>query len=436
MLTCKRCTWRRMGKPCGQCRGRLKQATVCAARHEAQGVRVGTTRRQFLKASAAAGAGVLLSPTLSWGQRVGAAETPPALSNPSLQPMFVNPVPNAADPTFTFKSKKSKTQTLTSARRCNRPASSTPRPAPLYLHRYLDTARTASTPGRARRYLPQSGNPTSVKWKNKLTDPLTGAPVDHILPVDTSLHWAYSLPGTGTTPSKRTACRSSRMYTAATTTLRLTGTPSSSSARTSESKGPQWDREDKESNRLRQQPARRNPVVSRPRPRVSRDSTCTPEWPGSTSFTTPSTPGFSAIRWDCRRSRMSRRLRSRIGCSSANGEPSTRHSRATPSTTISSPAKALSFRPISSPTAAPRRWLSLRGSHGRQRQDLAEDGRRAMQLSAQAAQWLRQSVRGLKFDRCRGRVQRTSSAHRYASRSPSSAATRVSPRARRRSRRC
>jgi FtsP/CotA-like multicopper oxidase with cupredoxin domain len=41
----------------------------------------------------------------------------------------------------------------------------------------------------------QSGEPIEVMWQNKLTDPLTGAFLPHILPVDTSLHWAYSLMG-------------------------------------------------------------------------------------------------------------------------------------------------------------------------------------------------------------------------------------------------
>ena len=41
----------------------------------------------------------------------------------------------------------------------------------------------------------KSNEPVEVFWKNKLTDPLTGAPLDHILPVETSLHWAYALHG-------------------------------------------------------------------------------------------------------------------------------------------------------------------------------------------------------------------------------------------------
>ncbi len=41
----------------------------------------------------------------------------------------------------------------------------------------------------------QSGVPIEVKWENKLLDPVTEAFLPHLLPVDTSLHWAYSLAG-------------------------------------------------------------------------------------------------------------------------------------------------------------------------------------------------------------------------------------------------
>lgn len=37
--------------------------------------------------------------------------------------------------------------------------------------------------------------PLTIKWRNQLIDPITEQPLPHLLPVDTSLHWAYGLHG-------------------------------------------------------------------------------------------------------------------------------------------------------------------------------------------------------------------------------------------------
>jgi spore coat protein A len=154
---------------------------------------MGTTRRQFLKASAAAGAGVIFSPTLSWAARAAAVPAAAGLSDPAAQLMFVNNVPNAADPAFSFKGKKNKYNveigpTIQQTGLID--ASGAPLSTPLFGY---GQKGIYTWPGKT--IFANSDEPVEVFWKNKLTDPLTGAPLDHILPIDTSLHWAYSLPG-------------------------------------------------------------------------------------------------------------------------------------------------------------------------------------------------------------------------------------------------
>jgi len=67
----------------------------------------------------------------------------------------------------------------------------TPVPTPVWGYGYNNIGFT--WPGRT--FEVMSGMPVEVTWENKLIDPVTGLPLPHLLPVDTSLHWAYSLPG-------------------------------------------------------------------------------------------------------------------------------------------------------------------------------------------------------------------------------------------------
>jgi FtsP/CotA-like multicopper oxidase with cupredoxin domain len=108
--------------------------------------------------------------------------------------MFMNPVPNAADPAFSYKGKKNKYSVevgpAVQQTGLVDPVTSTPLNTPVFGY---GAAGIYTWPGKT--IFARSGEPVSVFWKNKLTDPLTGAPLDHLLPIDTSLHWAYSLPG-------------------------------------------------------------------------------------------------------------------------------------------------------------------------------------------------------------------------------------------------
>jgi FtsP/CotA-like multicopper oxidase with cupredoxin domain len=67
----------------------------------------------------------------------------------------------------------------------------TPVPTPVWGYGYNNIGFT--WPGRT--FEVMSGMPVEVTWENKLVDPVTGLPLPHLLPVDTSLHWAYSLHG-------------------------------------------------------------------------------------------------------------------------------------------------------------------------------------------------------------------------------------------------
>ncbi len=58
---------------------------------------------------------------------------------------------------------------------------------------YGSPSRGYTWPGKT--FEVQKDVPIEVKWENRLVDPVTGAFLPHLLPVDTSLHWCYSLPG-------------------------------------------------------------------------------------------------------------------------------------------------------------------------------------------------------------------------------------------------
>ncbi|RMF03449.1 MAG: hypothetical protein D6768_05840 [Chloroflexi bacterium] len=110
-----------------------------------------------------------------------------SLSDPALQPKFVNPVPNALAPGFKYvpdanNNYKIRVQQTTQMTGLLGPNGN---PVPTTVWGYGDN-RGPTWPGRT--FEVQSGTPVTVKWQNQLD----GLP--HLLPVDTHLHWAYSLP--------------------------------------------------------------------------------------------------------------------------------------------------------------------------------------------------------------------------------------------------
>jgi spore coat protein A len=167
------------------------------------------SRRDFLRSGAFALAGLALPGRKSIGQimasrtggrnadfrRLVAEAVIPGLSDPAPQPKFVNLVPDALAPEFKFTSPNGKYKVVAgpSVQMTGLvgPDGVTPVSTPVW--GYGENGKGFTWPGRT--FEVQSGVPIEVMWQNKLLDPVTGAFLPHLLPVDTSLHWAYSLAG-------------------------------------------------------------------------------------------------------------------------------------------------------------------------------------------------------------------------------------------------
>jgi FtsP/CotA-like multicopper oxidase with cupredoxin domain len=175
------------------------------------GLDVQTTRRDFIKMGAAAGAGLYLSTKMGWVRVAGAATQGPGLSDPALQPKFANPVPNALDPGFIYETgKKGKIKVAVgqSSQMTGLVGTDGVTPVPTTIWGYGDKGMY-TWPGRT--FQVGSYEPLEVKWENRLIDEF-GTPVPWLITgkdntslgfgdytgrpvVDTSLHWAYSLHG-------------------------------------------------------------------------------------------------------------------------------------------------------------------------------------------------------------------------------------------------
>jgi FtsP/CotA-like multicopper oxidase with cupredoxin domain len=157
------------------------------------------SRRQFISYSGAGGAGVVVFGSRMLGLLGGpAASAVPAavgLSDPALQPKFANPVPNALDPGFRYAKDRQgryKVQVRTGLHDAGLVnASGSPIMTPIYGYSDQASRLPATWPGRTFE-VQRSADPVRVIWNNGLKD----GP-EHLLPVDESLHWCYSLKGYG-----------------------------------------------------------------------------------------------------------------------------------------------------------------------------------------------------------------------------------------------
>ena len=154
-------------------------------------------RRTFIKIAGTAGAGFALFPGGFARRKLQAATIPSRLSNAAEQPKFVNPVPDALAPDFIYKPDaqglyKIKIGPAVQQTGLVDPITEAPASTPVW--GYGDVQDGILTwPGRT--FQIQSalagGTPqTEVEWINAL-DGIT----QHLLPVDTNLHWCYSLHG-------------------------------------------------------------------------------------------------------------------------------------------------------------------------------------------------------------------------------------------------
>jgi FtsP/CotA-like multicopper oxidase with cupredoxin domain len=146
-------------------------------------------RRDFVKLSTLAGAGLAVP---GWTGRALAETLASGLSDPALQPKFANLVPNALAPAFQYQPDETG-RFRVSLRETQQETGLVARNGRRLTTRvwgYGD-GRGPTWPGRSFQVKSMSaGGPaeTVVRWENDLGK-------KHLLPVDTSLHWAYSLPG-------------------------------------------------------------------------------------------------------------------------------------------------------------------------------------------------------------------------------------------------
>jgi FtsP/CotA-like multicopper oxidase with cupredoxin domain len=165
------------------------------------------SRRNFFKLSAATGLGLAVASAparkgTGGARSVGALRAfalPAAagLSDPALQPKFINPVPDALAPGFIYQPDKKGRYKIKAGQAVQYtglvdPTTNLALPTPIW--GYGDQKdKFISWPGRTFQVKSVSaGGPpeTQVTWANAL-DGIT----QHLLPVDTSLHWAYALHG-------------------------------------------------------------------------------------------------------------------------------------------------------------------------------------------------------------------------------------------------
>jgi FtsP/CotA-like multicopper oxidase with cupredoxin domain len=144
-----------------------------------------------MKLTAMAGAGAAVVP--AWARRSWAQALAPGLSDPAQQPKFKYLVPNALDPSFKYEVKKNSRFGIRIRQGVQQTGLEDPAGNLLSttIWGYGDQ-RGPTWPGRTFEIVSAraGGMPrTEVQWKNELDNR------SHLLPVDTSLHWAYSLPG-------------------------------------------------------------------------------------------------------------------------------------------------------------------------------------------------------------------------------------------------
>jgi spore coat protein A len=156
------------------------------------------TRRQFLKGAGASGA--LLYVNAAGMARALAVPAAAGLSDPALQPKFEELAPNALDPAFLFKDLNANggpVQKPNFSLRARKTVQQTGLINPKN-GRKLNTdvwgygADTVSWPGQTFQVMSTSAggaDETVVRWENELQGK------KHLLPVDTNVHWAYSLHG-------------------------------------------------------------------------------------------------------------------------------------------------------------------------------------------------------------------------------------------------
>ena len=202
------------------------------------------TRRQFLKGASATGALVYFNVLGGWGRAL-AVPAAAGLSDPALQPKFAETAPNALDPAFLFKDLN---------------ANGGPAQRPNFSVRARQTTQevglidprngrrlktkvwgygndTVTWPGQTVQVMNVASGgdaETKVRWDNELGN-------KHLLPVDTSLHWAYSLPGYTDYSIRRNGVPMITHLHGGRTDFQFDGNPEFFYSPDGEIRGPRWD---------------------------------------------------------------------------------------------------------------------------------------------------------------------------------------------------
>ena len=153
-------------------------------------------RRDFVKLAGMAGASTMVPWKFLGRKGLQAATAAMGLSDPAFQPKFVNYAPNALDPGFKYQGYRN-TYRVAMASAWHETGLRKPDGSAAWTRIFgygqgIGRFGTYTWPGKT--FEVQSGERVKVLWSNNLVDWL-GRPENHILPVDTSLHWAYSLHG-------------------------------------------------------------------------------------------------------------------------------------------------------------------------------------------------------------------------------------------------
>ncbi len=154
-------------------------------------------RRDFLKFGLTASAtgvtaGLVGGSVLS--NRAYAAAANIGLADPAIQNMFTEIAINALAPNFKYRAKPGNIYNvgIQQAVQMTGLKNAAGNPLPTTIWGYSENGTQPTWPGKT--FEVQSNQPVTVNWSNALTDTL-GSPLPHILPVDKSLHWCYSLAG-------------------------------------------------------------------------------------------------------------------------------------------------------------------------------------------------------------------------------------------------
>lgn len=156
-------------------------------------------RRDFLtlsvKAAMAAGFTGAIPASLLKTHTAHAAIAAVGLSDPASQPLFTNLAPNAMSAGFKYVPKRNKLRIVAAqaVQMTGLVGADGVTPVPTTVWGYGENGRGVTWPGRTiERHVNDA--PLEITWQNKLIDS-AGNPLPHLLPVDVSLHWAYSLHG-------------------------------------------------------------------------------------------------------------------------------------------------------------------------------------------------------------------------------------------------